>query len=226
MNWAFQSERCTEKSNSTNLSKLQDLHPPSMKPCTKNKTTIHLHTAGTVVAPTRRSSRSIWGLMALPLLFLMGGCTPFWKFYDFKGAAIPADIQTFSVDFFSNEAAIVNPQLSMSFTEKLKTKFQGETRLGLTNADGDYKFGGSVVEYSVVPASLNADVGTAQNQFNIRIRVEFTCEKYPEKNFARDFSFFKIFDASATFESVEESLSTEIQNQIIQQIFAAVALDW
>ena len=225
MNWAFQSERCTEKSNSTNLSKLQDLHPPSMKPCTKNKTTIYLQTAGTVAAPTRRSSRSIWGLLALPLL-LMGGFTPFWKFYDFKGAAIPADIQTFSVDFFSNEAAIVNPQLSMSFTEKLKTKFQGETRLGLTNADGDYKFGGSVVEYSVVPASLNADVGTAQNQFNIRIRVEFTCEKYPEKNFARDFSFFKIFDASATFESVEESLSTEIQNQIIQQIFAAVALDW
>lgn len=226
MNWAFQSERCTEKSNSTNLSKLQDLHPPSMKPCTKNKTTIYLQTAGTVAAPTRRSSRSIWGLLALPLLFLMGGCTPFWKFYDFKGAAIPADIQTFSVDFFSNEAAIVNPQLSMSFTEKLKTKFQGETRLGLTNADGDYKFGGSVVEYSVVPASLNADVGTAQNQFNIRIRVEFNCEKYPEKNFARDFSFFKIFDASATFESVEESLSTEIQNQIVQQIFAAVALDW
>lgn len=120
----------------------------------------------------------------------------------------------------------MNPQLSMSFTEKLKTKFQGETRLGLTNADGDYKFGGSIIEYSVTPASLNADVGTAQNQFNIRVRVEFVCEKYPEKSFARDFSFFKIFEASSSFESVEETLSAEIQNQIVQQIFAAVALDW
>jgi hypothetical protein len=108
----------------------------------------------------------------------------------------------------------------------LKTKFQSETRLALTNADGDYKFGGSIVEYTITPATLNADVGTAQNQFTIRIRVEFTCEKYPEKNFARDFSFFKIFDASASFESVEEGLSTDIQNQIVQQIFAAVALDW
>lgn len=170
--------------------------------------------------------RAVYGLMLLPLLLLLGGCTPFWKFYDFKGAAIPADIQTFSVDFFSNEAAIVNPQLSMSFTEKLKTKFQSETRLALTNADGNYKFGGSIVEYTITPATLNADVGTAQNQFTIRIRVEFTCEKYPEKNFARDFSFFKIFDASASFESVEEGLSTDIQNQIVQQIFAAVALDW
>ncbi|MEY3781231.1 MAG: hypothetical protein RLZZ510_1214 [Bacteroidota bacterium] len=208
------------------MSKLQDLHPQPMKARTDSNTANSLHTKDVNTLASCRRSKPKWLLMLLPLLLLLGGCTPFWKFYDFKGAAIPADIQTFSVDFFSNEAAIVNPQLSMSFTEKLKTKFQSETRLGLTNADGDYKFGGSVVEYSVTPASLNADVGTAQNQFNIRIRVEFTCEKYPEKNFARDFSFFKIFDASATFESVEESLSTEIQNQIVQQIFAAVALDW
>jgi hypothetical protein len=176
--------------------------------------------------PVPAKFRVYYVLLLIPLLLFLGGCKPFWKFYDFKGAAIPSDIQTFSVDFFSNEAAIVNPQLSMSFTEKLKTKFQGETRLGLTNADGDYKFGGSIIEYSVTPASLNADVGTAQNQFNIRVRVEFVCEKYPEKSFARDFSFFKIFDASSSFESVEETLSAEIQNQIVQQIFAAVALDW
>ena len=56
--------------------------------------------------------------------------------------------------------------------------------------------------------------------------MEFTCEKYPEKNFTRDYSFFKLFDASASFQSVEEGLSSEIQTQIVQQIFAAVALDW
>lgn len=169
----------------------------------------------------------IVGLVAaLSLAIMMSSCKPFWKFYDFKGANIPADIQTFSVDFFSNEAAIVNPQLGMNFTEMLKSKFQSETRLGLTNGEGDYRFSGAIVDYTVAPASLNSDVGTTQNQFNIRVRLEFVCEKYPEKNFARDFSFFKIFDASATFESVEESMSLEIQTQIVQQIFAAVALDW
>lgn len=197
-----------------------------MKPCTIHRTHENSQTEKAHTRSTGGGRKFMAIFLFFPLLLLMGGCTPFWKFYDFKGAAIPADIQTFSVDFFSNEAAIVNPQLSMSFTEKLKTKFQSETRLSLTNADGDYKFGGSIVEYSIMPAALNADVGTAQNQFNIKVRVEFVCEKYPEKSFARDFSFFKIFDASATFESVEESLSTEIQNQIVQQIFAAVALDW
>lgn len=197
-----------------------------MKPFTIHRTHENSQTVKAQTRSTGGGRKFMATFLFFPLLLLMGGCTPFWKFYDFKGAAIPADIQTFSVDFFSNEAAIVNPQLSMSLTEKLKTKFQSETRLSLTNADGDYKFGGSIVEYSITPAALNADVGTAQNQFNIKVRVEFVCEKYPEKSFARDFSFFKIFDASATFESVEESLSTEIQNQIVQQIFAAVALDW
>lgn len=196
-----------------------------MKPCT-NHSAQNTHTQKAQTQAAGGSRKFLGACLLLPLLLLMSGCTPFWKFYDFKGAAIPADIQTFSVDFFSNEAAIVNPQLSMSFTEKLKTKFQSETRLSLTNANGDYKFGGSIVEYSVTPAALNANVGTAQNQFNIKVRVEFVCEKYPEKSFARDYAFFKIFDASSTFESVEESLSTEIQNQIVQQIFAAVALDW
>ncbi|MEI8101071.1 MAG: LptE family protein [Bacteroidota bacterium] len=163
------------------------------------------------------------------LLFLAvatSGCKPFWKYYDFKGANIPADINTFSVTFFSNEAQLVNPQLSMNFTEKLKSKFQTETRLGMVSSNGDYQFAGSITDYSITPASLNADIGTAQNQFNIKVRVEFTCEKYPEKNFSRDYSFFKLFDASSSFQSVEEGLSAEIQTQIVQQIFAAVALDW
>lgn len=160
------------------------------------------------------------------LVISLCGCKPFWKFYDFQGTNIPADVQTFSVLFFGNEAALVNPKLSMNFTEKLKSKFQTETRLGLVGTNGDYQFAGAITEYNVVPASLNADIGTAQNQFNIKVRCEFSSEKYPEKNFARDFSFFKIFDASKPFESVEESLSIEIQTQIVQQIFATVALDF
>jgi hypothetical protein len=164
--------------------------------------------------------------LLISLVISASGCKPFWKYYDFKGANIPADINTFSVAFFGNEAQLVNPQLSMNFTEKLKSKFQTETRLGLISSNGDYQFAGSITDYSITPASLNADVGTAQNQFNIKVRVEFTCEKYPEKNFTRDYSFFKLFDASASFQSVEEGLSAEIQTQIVQQIFAAVALDW
>ena len=152
------------------------------------------------------------------------GC--FWKYYDFKGANIPTDVQSFSVAFFNNEAALVNPRLSMNFTEKLKTKFQSETRLNLTAENGDYQFAGAIVGYQLDPAAINPETGAAQTQFTITVRVEFACPKYPEKNFTKNFTSSKIFDASSEFSSIEESLSNELTDIIVQQIFSAVALDW
>lgn len=148
------------------------------------------------------------------------------RIYNLKGSNIPKDIKTFSVDFFNNEAQLVNPQLSIQFTEKLKTKFQTQTKLNLVTQNGDYHFSGAIKDYRVNPATVTSNSGAAQNQFTITIKVVFECPAYPEKNFTRDFSFFRTFDATTNFSSVENSLSDEITDNIIQQIFAATALDW
>ncbi|MFN4913999.1 MAG: LPS assembly lipoprotein LptE [Sphingomonadales bacterium] len=161
--------------------------------------------------------------VAVSLLF--AGCG-FFKAYDPRGTFIPEDVQTFSVDFFNNEAAIVNPQLSLQFTEKLKTKFQSETRLRLINGDGDYKLGGVIKDYRIEPATRNANTGTAENQLTITVRLDFVCEKHPEKNQSKEFSFFRTYDASKNLSAVEGTLSSEISDNIVQQIFAAIALDW
>lgn len=166
----------------------------------------------------------LWVLLAAILPLFFQSCFP--PFYSFTGANIPAGVETFSVDFFTNEAQLVNPQLSLNFTEKLKTKFQTQTKLGLVAEQGDYQISGAIVDYRIDPATLNADLGTAQNQFTIKVKVEFVCNKYPEKNTVKDYSFFKIYDANQPFESVEETLSNEITDNIVQQIFAAIALDW
>lgn len=150
----------------------------------------------------------------------------FFSHYDFRGANIPEDVETFSVSYFGNEADFVNPSLSMDFTEKMKTKFQTETRLGLSSDQGDYQFAGSITRYSITPATLNNNTGTAQNQFSISVKLEFACPKHPEKNLTREFSFFKIFDASQNFQSIESALTEEITDNLVQQIFATVALDW
>ncbi|MBL7813017.1 MAG: LptE family protein [Bacteroidetes bacterium] len=156
---------------------------------------------------------------------LLSSCCGKW--YNFRGVNIPADVQTFSVDFFGNEAQLVNPQLSMNFTEKLKNKFQGETRLGLSSSSGDFKLSGAIKDYRVEPAALNNTTGTSQNKFTISVRVTFECPKHPEKNFTdREFSFFRTFDATENFSGVESNLSADISDNIIQQIFAAIALDW
>lgn len=165
----------------------------------------------------------LWSLLVMVSISL-SSC--FWKYYSFSGANFPDDIETFSVDLFTNEAALVNPQLSIDFTEKIKTKFQTQTKLGLVAQQGDYQISGSIVDYRIDPATLNADVGTAQNQFTIKVKVELACNKYPEKNKIKEYSFFKIYDANQPFESVEAPLSEEIIDNLTQQIFAAIALDW
>lgn len=155
-------------------------------------------------------------------LFTLFGC----GIYDFKGTNIPNDINTFGVQFFSNEASLVNPKLAMNITEKLKTKFQTETRLGLSSGIGDYQFAGTIVTYQLDPAAISPETGASQTQFTMGIRVEFSCAKYPEKNFTKTFTSSKIFDANTEFTSIEDNLTEELGTIIIQQIFSAVALDW
>jgi hypothetical protein len=58
------------------------------------------------------------------------------------------------------------------------------------------------------------------------VRIEFNCQKYPEKNFTKTFTSSKIFDATTEFTSIEDNLTEELGTIITQQIFAAVALDW
>jgi hypothetical protein len=156
------------------------------------------------------------------LLLCLNSC----GIYDFKGSNIPKDVKNFSVGFFNNEAELINPSLSIDFTEKLKTKFQTETSLGMVADNGDYQIGGVISRYNLSPAALNAETGSAQTQFTITVKVNFTCEKYPEKDFSKDFTSSQTFDSGLDFNSIENSISTELTDIIVQQIFAAIALDW
>lgn len=146
--------------------------------------------------------------------------------YNFKGSNIPKEVETFSVALFGNEAQLVNPQLSLNFTEKLKTKFQQESRLSLVANNGDWKFSGAIKDYKIETATIDQNTGAAQNQFTIVVRVEFENSADSEKNFNREFSFFRTYDASKDFSSIENALSNEITDNIVQQIFAATALEW
>jgi hypothetical protein len=165
----------------------------------------------------------IWSRI-LPLALLLSACCG--KVYNFKGANIPVDVKSFSVSMFKNEAPIVNTELGISMTEKLKTKFQQQTSLGLVENEGDYNFTAVIIDYKIEPVNLNANQGTAQNRFTITVQVDFKCEKHPDKNFNKPYTNFRNFDASSQFQSVEKSFANEIADNIVQQIFADVALDW
>jgi hypothetical protein len=94
------------------------------------------------------------------------------------------------------------------------------------NENGHWQFSGAIREYKIEPAIIDQSAAAAQNQFTITVKVNFENTVDETKNFTRDFSFFRTYDATKDFSSVENDLSSEICDNIVQQIFAATALEW
>src|ERR1035437_3755149 len=71
--------------------------------------------------------------------------------YSFTGASISPAVKTVFIDFFTNRARVVNPNLSQTFTEAMKDKFVNETGLSMAKDQGDLEFSGEITGYDVRP---------------------------------------------------------------------------
>ena len=60
--------------------------------------------------------------------------------YSLRGTNIAPEILTYSVQFFQNRAPVVQAQLSQVFTDELRDRIEGQTRLELVNGFGDVDF--------------------------------------------------------------------------------------
>ena len=150
---------------------------------------------------------------------ILGGC------YSFQGASIPPDVNTYSVDFFLNRAATVNPKLSQIVTEKLKDKMNN-TRLNFVRENGDFSFSGAIIAYTVAPIAVQDNANASKNRLTITVNVKFVCPKHPESNFSSDFSAFEDLDATKNLSSLESTLVSTITDQLIQEIFNKAAVNW
>jgi hypothetical protein len=120
----------------------------------------------------------------------------------------------------------VNPRLSQVFTEKLRSKFLNETRLSLVESEGDFRFSGAISDYRIDPVAVQNNTAATQNRLMMTVNVKFEAPTHPELAFETPFSFFIDYDAAQNFQSLENSLSEQLSDQIVQQIFNKVALNW
>lgn len=149
--------------------------------------------------------------------------------YSFTGANIPAAAQTFSVAYFPNNALMVAPTLSNTFTEALRDRMMRQTRLGQVSENGDLAFEGEITSYTTVPTSISADETAARNRLTITVRVRFTSVLEPEWNFqagGREFSAYADYDATQMLSSVENGLIEEIVEALVDNIFNASVANW
>ena len=146
--------------------------------------------------------------------------------YSTSGASITEEMKTISVQYFPNRADIVNPALSSEFTESLKDKFISQTKLEMISDGGDLNFEGEISQYSTKPAAIRGDETASLTRLTINIKVVFTNEKDPDKNFESSFSHYEDFDASQSLDQVEGELVPQILEKIIEDIFNRAVVNW
>ena len=100
------------------------------------------------------------------LLFIACGA------YSFTGGST-GDAKTLQIDFFPNQASLIEPQLSQRFTQEMQDLFLRQTNLDLTNTGGDLRFEGEITGYRINPMSATSQQTAAQNRLTITVNVRF-----------------------------------------------------
>ena len=162
--------------------------------------------------------------LALVAIFLTGGCSI--VHYSFSGTSIQPDVKTVVIHYFEYKALKVNPSLSNDLTEAMKDKFRKLTKLEQVDMDGDIELEGSVTGYEVRASAVTADEVAAQNRLTVTVKLKFTNRKYPEEDFEKDFSAYSDYDSTNSLDAVEASLSEEIVEKLVEDMFNASVAQW
>ena len=161
-------------------------------------------------------------ILLLIVLITFQGC----GIYSFTGGNT-GDAKTIQIDYFPNNATLVEPSLSQQFTVELQDLFLRQTNLNLVKSGGDLHFEGEVTGYRINPMTATADQTAAQNRLTITINVRFYNKLLEEDNFEKNFSFYHDYDANVilTGSALEEAFEI-IFERITQDIFNESVAKW
>ena len=147
--------------------------------------------------------------------------------YTFGGVTLDARVKTVQVDFFPNNAALIEPVLSQLFTLTLQDLFISQTNLGMVKSGGDIHFEGEIVGYRISPMTATSDQTAAQNRLTITINVRYYNKYEDDKDFEQRFSFYYDYAGSAQLTgSIKQEALEEISERISQDVFNASVANW
>ncbi len=165
--------------------------------------------------------KKIYFIIAI-ILFLTNSCSV----YNFTGTG-KIDAKTFQVNYFQNNAELVQPGIERTFTLRLQDLIQNQTNLNLISSGGDLLYEGEIVDFRITPMTATADLKAAQNRLTIAVNVRFSNKNKESDNFEKRFSFF--YDYPATKQLIGSDLTTaldEIFERITQDIFNESLAKW
>ena len=155
------------------------------------------------------------------LIALSGGCGVYTPY-----GAQTSGARTYSVDYFKSQTPQASPTVALNFTESLKDLIQRQSTLKLVYEDGELRYSGAIVDYRVQPISVQGDETASRNRLTVTVQVRYTNTIEKDLSFDRSFSKFADYDSSSDLLSVEEDLMSQINEQLLQEIFNASLGNW
>ena len=145
--------------------------------------------------------------------------------YNFTGTG-KINAKTFQVNYFQNNAEIVEVGIERTFTQKLQNTIQNQTNLDLVTSGGDLLYEGEIVEYRITPMASNANQQSSQNRMTITINVRYSSKNSEDDNFEKRFSFYHDYDANLLPSVVLNEALEIIYERITQDIFNESLAKW
>ena len=152
-------------------------------------------------------------ILAITILLLFNSC----NVYNFTGTG-KIDAKTFQVNFFPNNAELIESGIDRTFTLELQDLIQNQTNLNLVKTGADLIYEGEIVDYRISPMTATADQQASQNRLTIRVNVRFTNKKKETDDFEKTFDFYYDYPAA-------QQLNGETLNKALKDIFERITQD-
>jgi hypothetical protein len=161
-------------------------------------------------------------VVILAIFSVVGGC----GVYSFTGASIPPEAKTISIQYFSNNAAFVEPSLSQSLTDALRDRFLSQTSLDLTSENGDLQMEGTITDYSTKPIAIQGNETAALNRLTISVKIKYSNLIDPAKDFESTFTRFEDYPSDQDLSQVKDQLIPIINEALVDDIFNKSVVNW
>ena len=147
--------------------------------------------------------------------------------YSLTGASISTETKTFQVNYFQNNAPLIEPGIERDFTNKLIDLLINQTSLELVKSNGDLTYEGEIVEYRISPTTATANNTAAQNRLTVGVNIRFYDKNDSEADFEKRFSFYYDYPGNVQLIGGQRDTALdEIFERITQDVFNASLAKW
>ena len=168
----------------------------------------------------------IFGI-SLVEVFVLNSCFP--TSIGFKDASMDPNLKFFSVENFEQIAANTPMNYPVQFTEFLKDGVVRNTKLKLVTGEDPNRhlvFTGEITRYDLAPVSIQTDNQAAQTRLTVSMKVQIENLINEEKSMEFNLSRFADFNSDVDYNSLENQLLENINEQLLQDILNKLQSDW